>query len=183
MFDKGGIRGPEYGQLICFGAHVALFFRIVFTHKKVISPSSGLGGSFSASVPDVKLREPLHDTRAVVSIPFCASASLALLNESAIGACSNYLASQKVSGTSRSYLWEIDAERVHIQAVQETSKTLAEPRQALVHQLQMHEVGLKIGHGVCQLRELRLQRIDGGLVVSCIADAMAVSVGFSERRT
>lgn len=120
----------------------------------------------------------------MASIPFCASACLVLLNESAIGACSNCLATAQGTCPTRfrSYLWEIDAERVHIQAVQKTSETLAESRQTLVHQLQVHEIGLEVGHGVCELRKLRLQSVDGGLIVSGIADAVAVAVGFSERR-
>lgn len=80
----------------------------------------------------------------------------------------------------QSYLWEIHAESVHIQPIQETGKTLTETRQAFVHQLQVHEIGLEIGHGVGQFRELRLQGIDGGLVVSRMADAVAIPVGFSE---
>lgn len=51
-----------------------------------------------------------------------------------------------------------------------------------MHQLQMHKVGLEVGHGVGKFRELRLQSVDRGLIVSCIADALAVAVGFSERR-
>lgn len=51
-----------------------------------------------------------------------------------------------------------------------------------MHQLQMHEIGLEVGHGVGELRELRLQSVDCGLIVSCIADTVAVAVGFSERR-
>lgn len=47
-----------------------------------------------------------------------------------------------------------------------------------MHQLEMHEVGFEIRHGVGQLRELGLQGIDGGLGVSRIADAVAISVGF-----
>lgn len=78
----------------------------------------------------------------------------------------------------RSYLWEIHTERIHIQPVEETGKTLTEARQALVHQLQVHEVGLEICHRIGQLGKLWLQGIDGGLCVSCISNAIPISVGF-----
>jgi len=48
-----------------------------------------------------------------------------------------------------------------------------------MHQLQMHKVGLEVGHRVGKFRELRLQSVDRRLVVSCVADAVAVAVGFS----
>lgn len=37
---------------------------------------------------------------------------------------------------------EIDAERAHVHAVQKGAKALVEAAQALVQQLQVHEVGL-----------------------------------------
>lgn len=59
-------------------------------------------------------------------------------------------------------LRKVDAKRVHVQAVEKTGEALAKPRQALVHQLEVHDVGLQIGHRVCQFRKLRLQSVDGG---------------------
>lgn len=114
-------------------------------------------------------------------IPFCASACWALLNESDIGACKVRFHQYSIRSAPRclwSYLGEIHAERVHIQAIQEARKALTEPCQALVHQLQVHEVSLQVRHGIGELRKLRLQGIDGGLVVSGGADAMAIAVGF-----
>lgn len=55
------------------------------------------------------------------------------------------------------YLGKIDAKGAHVQAVQEGRKVLVEATQTLVQQLQVHHVGLKIGHAVAQLREGRLQ--------------------------
>jgi len=46
------------------------------------------------------------------------------------------------------HLRKINTKRIHIHAVQERSETLIEPAQAFVHQLQVHEVGLEVGHGV-----------------------------------
>lgn len=43
-------------------------------------------------------------------------------------------------------LWKINAESVHIHSVQEARKTLIEPRETLMHQLKVHEIGLKISH-------------------------------------
>lgn len=82
---------------------------------------------------------------------------------------------------SWAYLWEIHTKRVHIHAVQETSEALAKARQTLVHQLQVHEVGLQVSHGVCKFRKLRLQGIDGGLIVSGMADVVTVAMSFPER--
>jgi hypothetical protein len=56
-----------------------------------------------------------------------------------------------------SHLGKIHTEGVHVQPVQEARKALAEPRQALVHQLQLHEVGLQVRHGVAELRERHLE--------------------------
>ena len=65
-----------------------------------------------------------------------------------------------------SYLWEIHTESIHVQSVQEAGEALAEARQALMHQLQVHEVGFKVSHGVGQFGELWFQGIDAGLCVS-----------------
>lgn len=37
-------------------------------------------------------------------------------------------------------LGEINAISIHVQSIQETSKTLTEPRQTLMHQLQINEI-------------------------------------------
>ena len=61
------------------------------------------------------------------------------------------------SRKSGTHLWEINAESVHVHAVQESGEALAEPRQALMHDLQGHEVLLQIRHGVAEFRELILE--------------------------
>lgn len=81
-----------------------------------------------------------------------------------------------------SYFWEVHTERIHIQAVQETRKTLAETRQALMHQLEVHEVGLQVGHGVCEFRKLRLEGIDCWLRVAGIVDTAAITMCFTKGR-
>lgn len=58
------------------------------------------------------------------------------------------------------HLRKVDAESVHVHAIQEPSEALAEPRKALVHQLQLHKVLLQVGHGVAQLRKPILQTIE-----------------------
>lgn len=55
-------------------------------------------------------------------------------------------------------LGEIDAKRTHVHAVQEGAKVLGEAREALVEELQVHEVGFQVGHGVAELGELRFER-------------------------
>lgn len=40
----------------------------------------------------------------------------------------------------------------------------------------MHEVGLQVGHGVCQFRELWLQRVDRRLRIPCTMYTRPVTV-------
>lgn len=82
---------------------------------------------------------------------------------------------------SSTHLWEIHTEGVHVHAVEKTGEAFAEARQTLMHQLQMHEIGLQIRHGIGQLGKLWLQGIDGGLVVSRAADSVTVAICFAER--
>jgi hypothetical protein len=49
------------------------------------------------------------------------------------------------------YLREIHAESAHVQSVEEAAKALVEAIEALVQELQVHEVGFKVGHTVAQL--------------------------------
>lgn len=85
------------------------------------------------------------------------------------------------SASSVAYLGKIHAERVHVQTVEKTGEALAESRQTLVHQLQVHEIGLEIRHRVRQLCELRFQGIDGRLGVASTADVGTVAMCFSDR--
>lgn len=57
---------------------------------------------------------------------------------------------QGVRGNA-SHLGEIDTERIHVETVHEAGEALAETGQALMHELEMHHVGLEVGHGVRQL--------------------------------
>lgn len=43
---------------------------------------------------------------------------------------------------------KVDTKGIHVQPVQEAREVLVEPRQAFVHQLQVHHVGFEVGHGV-----------------------------------
>ena len=58
------------------------------------------------------------------------------------------------------YLWEVDAESIHVQAVEKGCEAFAEAREGLVHELQLHEVLLQVGHGVAQLGEPVLQPVE-----------------------
>lgn len=58
------------------------------------------------------------------------------------------------------YFWEIDAESIHVHAVEKPSEALREARQAFVHQLQLHEVLFEIGHGIAELSEPVLQALE-----------------------
>lgn len=46
------------------------------------------------------------------------------------------------------YLREIDAERAHVEPVQEAAEALVEAAEAFVQELQVHEVGFEVGHAV-----------------------------------
>lgn len=50
--------------------------------------------------------------------------------------------------SERTHLGKIHTKSVHIQAVQEGSEALVETLETLVHELEMHEVGFEVGHGV-----------------------------------
>lgn len=57
-------------------------------------------------------------------------------------------------------LWEVNTKGIHIEPVEETSKALAEASQALVHELEVHQVRLQVGHGVGELAELGLEGVE-----------------------
>lgn len=57
-------------------------------------------------------------------------------------------------------LGELDAKRIHVDAVQEAGKALGEARQALVHDLEVHHVCLEVGHGVGELCKRRLEGVE-----------------------
>ncbi|KAJ3552323.1 hypothetical protein NPX13_g11144 [Xylaria arbuscula] len=57
------------------------------------------------------------------------------------------------------YFGEVDAKGIHIQAVEETRKALAKASQALVHQLEVHHVGLEVGDGIRELGECGLEGV------------------------
>lgn len=61
---------------------------------------------------------------------------------------------------TKTHLGKIHHKGIHVQAVQETRKTLAKAAQTLVHELQVHEIGLQVGHGVGELGKLRLQGVE-----------------------
>lgn len=117
------------------------------------------------------------------TVPLCASASFALRKDSGIGACKHLLARlDRYNHLGPSHLGEIDTKRIHVHAVQKTGKALAETRQTLMHQLQMHEIGFEVGHGVGEFCKLGLQGIDRRLGISCIADTASVSMTLAKRR-
>lgn len=67
------------------------------------------------------------------------------LNESVVGACM-FLAVTRPFTSTCPDLWEVNAESIHIHPIQEARKTLVEARQALMHQLQVHEICFQISH-------------------------------------
>lgn len=74
------------------------------------------------------------------------------------------------------YLREINTKSVHVQPIQKTRKALAESRQALVHQLEVHHIGLQVGHGVGKLRKGGLESIQrerGSIAVHAVTGGVA----------
>lgn len=80
------------------------------------------------------------------------------------------------------YLGEVNTESIHIHAVKKTGKTLAESRQALMHQLQVHKVCLQTGHGICKFGKLRLESIYGWLRMASLGYTITKTMRFSQGR-
>ena len=78
---------------------------------------------------------------------------------------------------SAKYLGEVNAERVHIQTVEEAGKALAEPGQAFVHQLKVHHVGFEIGHRVRKFGKSWLESIQWERRVSMCALPSRIAEG------
>lgn len=57
--------------------------------------------------------------------------------------------------------WEVYAKGTHVHAVEEGAEALVEAVQALVQQLQVHEVGFQVGHAVSELAKRRLEGFEG----------------------
>ena len=93
--------------------------------------------------------------------PFWLSPTLERLRNWALRFPVNECGPSNHGGGVKVYLGKVDAERVHIQAVEKTGKAFAEPGEALVHELVMHHVGLEIRHGIGQLGERRLESVEG----------------------
>ena len=56
-------------------------------------------------------------------------------------------------------LRKVHAKGIDFQTVEEACKALIESGQALVHQLQMHEIGFQVCHAICKLRECWLEGV------------------------
>jgi hypothetical protein len=52
-----------------------------------------------------------------------------------------------------------------------------------VHQLQVHEVGFQVGHGIGQFCKLWLQGVDSGLRIPSPIDTSTISMIVPERRS
>ena len=73
------------------------------------------------------------------------------------------------------HLGKIDAEGIHVEAVEEAGETFAKTRQALVHELEVHHVGFEVGHGIRQLGEGRLEGVERewGIAVDALSGGLA----------
>lgn len=70
------------------------------------------------------------------------------------------------------HFWKIDAKGIHVEPVEEAGKVLAEARQALVHELEVHHVGLEIGDGISELGERGLECVQGETVRAAVCAAL-----------
>lgn len=59
-----------------------------------------------------------------------------------------------------SHLREVDTEGIHVETIHEAGEALAETGQTLMHELEMHHVCLKVGHGIGKLSEGGLKGIE-----------------------
>lgn len=57
-------------------------------------------------------------------------------------------------------LREVDTKGIHVETIHEAGEALAEAGQALMHELEMHHVGLEVGHGIRQLSKGGLEGIE-----------------------
>lgn len=57
-------------------------------------------------------------------------------------------------------LGEIDTKRTHVETVEEAGKVLVEARDGLVQDLQVHHVGLEVGHAVAELGKGGLEALE-----------------------
>lgn len=82
------------------------------------------------------------------------------------------------------YLREINAESIHVQAVEKGCEAFAEAREGLVHELQLHEVLLQVGHGVAELGKAILEIFEGvrGGGIRCAASRDRVAEGGARGR-
>lgn len=81
------------------------------------------------------------------------------------------------------YLRKIHTKCPHIEPVQKARKALPKPAEALVHELQVHEVRLQIRHRVRQLCKLRLQPVqrEGAILGAVIGIVVGVAEGGARR--
>lgn len=64
-------------------------------------------------------------------------------------------------GKDGPHLGIVNTEGIHVEAVHEAGEALAEAGQALMHELEVHHVGLEVGHGVRQLSKGGLEGVEG----------------------
>ena len=62
-------------------------------------------------------------------------------------------------------LRKLITERIHIQPIQKTRKTLTETRKTTVHLLQLFEIGVQVGESIRKFRKRGLKRVEREEVV------------------
>lgn len=119
-------------------------------------------------------------------IPGCSSFCFALRNDSAIGPwkqlhqLSSDVATVKLG--EMAHLGEVDAKGIHVQSVKEAREALAETSQTLVHELEVHHVGFKVGYSVGQFGEGGLECVEGKGFMAIDASLGGFAEGGSGRR-
>ena len=74
------------------------------------------------------------------------------------------------------YLRKINTKSINTQPIQKARKALREPRQTLMHQLQMHKIRLQIRHAITQLRKALFKDLQRRITLSLVRAAAAQAV-------
>lgn len=90
----------------------------------------------------------------------CDGMSLCLANDCEIGALVRGQYRNISTAEKGIYLRKVNTKRAHIHAVQKRAKVFVESPKTLIEELQVHHVGLQIGHAIAQLCECRLQGVE-----------------------
>lgn len=175
VFHKSCVGSPRYAVLAapCHSQHLDT------TYMNVLSPSMSPGSLDGRDVAIIFLCQFAVNMRSGQSVVLTGLAFVLLCSTERV--CDRALFRLRLSLITdfrspycytRPYLREVDTECVHVEPVQEASKVLAESSQALVHELEVHHVGLKIGDRVRELGEGGLKGVERERVAPAVCASL-----------